>query len=73
MEEVYKITSNNKKLYASQIKASRKWDKAHYGMIAIRIRKDEIDEIKERIKATGMSLNSFVLGAILEKLEKMGY
>lgn len=52
----------------AQIKAVRKYEKAHYDSVSLQLPKGT----KDKIKSTGESINGFIVKAVLEKLEKEG-
>lgn len=52
----------------AQIRATRKWENENYDKVTVYVPKG----IKEQIKLTGSTYNSFILEAINEKLERDG-
>lgn len=55
------------KISKSRYKANTKWNNENYWTPKVYLPKD----YKEKISASGMSINSFIKAAIDEKLEKM--
>lgn len=61
----------------AQSRATQKYDAKSYDKITLRIRNDGLDQsgisrdiIQKAADASGMSLNSFILQAIAEKINK---
>lgn len=55
------------KVTAAQARATAKWEAANYDKVLIRFPKGT----KERITATGATLNGFTVSAVLDRLEEM--
>ena len=56
----------------SQKRARDKYDDEHFEYITLKVHKGRKSEIKECAKAQGHSLNSFILEAIKERIERDG-
>lgn len=57
----------------SKYKANKKYNQKAYDVTAVRFRKDTeptLDTVREAAAAEGVSMNAFILSAILEKLQK---
>ena len=52
----------------AQKRATKEWEKRNYDSVNLRLPKGT----KDRIKATGKSVNGFITEATLEKLEEQG-
>lgn len=55
-----------KKVSEAQMKATAKYEKENYDKVLVRFPKGT----KERIQATGETVNGFIVSAVNEKLEK---
>lgn len=51
-------------------RANAKYDAKAYAKILLRIRAEEIDEIRAAIEASGESVNGFILKAIRQRMER---
>ena len=60
-------TPTKRKASAAKMRATAKWEAANYDKVLIRFPRGT----KERITATGESVNGFTVAAVLEKLEWM--
>lgn len=60
-------TLTKRKASAAKMKATAKWEAANYDKVLIRFPRGT----KERITATGESVNGFTVAAVLSKLEWM--
>lgn len=60
-------TPTKRKASAAKMKATAKWEAANYDKVLIRFPRGT----KERIAATGESVNGFTVAAVLAKLEWM--
>lgn len=60
-------TTTKRKASAAKMKATAKWEAANYDKVLIRFPRGT----KERIAATGESVNGFTVAAVLAKLEWM--
>lgn len=56
----------------AQLKAAHKYDAKTYYKMGVRFKRDEYESIKEAIAKSGESFNSFVVGAVMDKLERLG-
>ena len=56
---------------ASATRAKVRYDLKAYDKIYIRVKKGEKDRLKEYAESVGMSVNSFVLSALEEKIEQL--
>ncbi len=59
--------AEKKKATAAHIRATAKWEKENYFKTLVRFPKSEEKRIRA---AAGDSLNSFIVSAVLEKLDK---
>lgn len=55
----------------AHIKASDKYNKKAYDTISVRLKKGSKNELTSMARASGSSLNSFVSGAIAEKISRL--
>lgn len=55
----------------AQQRATAKYDKKAYKQTLLLIKRDEYDYIRAAIDASGESINSFVIGAIYEKIARL--
>lgn len=55
----------------SATRAKARYDLKAYDKVYIRVKKGQKDRLKEYAESVGMSVNSFVLSAIEEKIEQM--
>lgn len=60
-------TPAKRKASAAKMRATAKWEAANYDKVLIRFPRGT----KERITATGESVNGFTVAAVLDKLEWM--
>lgn len=51
-------------------RANAKYDAKTYAKILLRVRADEIDEIRAAIEASGESVNGYILKAIRQRMER---
>lgn len=51
-------------------RANAKYDAKAYSKILLRVRTDEIDEIRAAIEASGESVNGYILKAIRQRMER---
>lgn len=51
-----------------RIEAAKKYNKENYTHLTFRVRKDEAEKIKEAANNNGVSVNSFILAAVKDKL-----
>ena len=51
-------------------RANAKYDAKAYAKILLRVRVDEIDEIRAAIEASGESVNGYILKAIKQRMER---
>lgn len=51
-------------------RANAKYDAKAYAKILLRVRAEEIDEIRAAIEASGESVNGYILKAIRERMER---
>ena len=51
-------------------RANAKYDAKTYTKVIIRVRADEIDEIRAAIEASGESVNGYILKAIRERMAR---
>lgn len=54
----------------AQIKATTKYESANYDKVLVRLPKGKRAEVQEHAKRSGQSLNSFIVSAVDEKIEK---
>ena len=55
---------------AAKIAANNRYDRKTYDRFNFRVRKEEADTIKAAAAAAGVSVNSFILEAVREKMKK---
>lgn len=51
-------------------RANAKYDAKAYAKILLRVRAEEIDEIRAAIEASGESVNGYILKAIRQRMER---
>lgn len=54
---------------AAKIAANNRYDKKTYDRFNFRVRKEEAEQIKSAAGAAGVSVNSFILDAVREKIK----
>jgi len=54
----------------AQKRAQSKYEAKAYAKILLRVRADEIDEIRAAIEASGESVNGYILKAIRERMAR---
>jgi predicted HicB family RNase H-like nuclease len=55
---------------AAKIAANNRYDRKTYDRFNFRVRKEEAEQIKAAAAAAGVSVNSFILEAVREKIER---
>ena len=58
-------------LSPARLKSNHKYDAKAYYKIGVRFKRSDYDSIKEAISASGESFNSFVVGAVMDKLKRL--
>lgn len=60
----------------ARARATNKYNKATYDKILVRIRKDNdlisLEDLKQAVEASGESLNTYVLKAIADRMDREG-
>ena len=54
----------------AQKRAQSKYESKAYAKILLRVRADEIDEIRAAIEASGESVNGYIIKAIRQRMER---